>query len=357
MDLQFFNIFLQYELWNNTGQDYLIAVGIFLAIFLGAKVAARLLLTNLEKATEKTKTDVDNFLIKLIHHIRPPFYFFVSIYFALSFLQLNPIIKDSVFAVFLVVVIVQGLLLLQKVIDYIIDKKFNKEKEEERDEDKLSVIRLGGQIIKGILWVLGILMVLANLGVNVTSLVAGLGIGGIAVAFALQNVLADLFASFSIFVDKPFKVGDFITSGTDSGTVRKIGIKTTRITSIEGQELVIPNKELTDARVRNAHLMERRRVLFTLGVVYQTDMEKMKRVILLIQDIIQQIEEATLDRVYFKEFGPYSLNFEVVYYVESKEYNVYVDVQQRVNMAIFERFAQAGIEFAYPTQTVYSQRK
>jgi small-conductance mechanosensitive channel len=199
--------------------------------------------------------------------------------------------------------------------------------------------------------------VISNLGVDITSLIAGIGIGGIAIALALQNILSDLFSSFSIYFDKPFKVGDFIVVGEHMGSVEKIGIKTTRVRSPQGEEIVIANQELTTARVQNFRRLERRRNLVTLGVTYETPLAKLKKVTGIIEDIINKQKDATFDRVHFQSFGDFSLNYQIVYYVESEEYGVFMDVQQAINFAIMEAFEKEGIEFAYPTQTLYLSKK
>ncbi len=194
---------------------------------------------------------------------------------------------------------------------------------------------------------------LSNLGINVTSLVASLGIGGIAIALAVQNILGDLFSAFSIYFDKPFAVGDFITVGKHKGTVQNIGLKSTRIRMLQGEELVIPNKEITSGKVSNYRRMEKRRVAFKFGVVYETKTEQLKKIPEIITEIINQTKDCEAFRVHFKEFGDSSLNYNIVYYVTNNDYDVYLSAQQEINLGIKEAFEKAKIEFAYPTQTVY----
>ena len=196
-------------------------------------------------------------------------------------------------------------------------------------------------------------MVLSNLGYNVTTLVAGLGIGGLAIAFALQKVLEDIFSSVSIYFDKPFEIGDFIIVGEQMGVVKKIGIKSTRIQALQGEEIVISNRELTSVRIQNFKRMEKRRVAFSFGVLYSTSNAKLKKAIEMVKKIVEKAEHADLDRVHFKAFGSSSLDFEVVYYLKSRDYNVYMDTQQEINFAIKEAFEKEKIEFAYPTQTIH----
>jgi small-conductance mechanosensitive channel len=206
------------------------------------------------------------------------------------------------------------------------------------------------------LWAVLLLMILDNLGFNITTLVASLGIGGIAVALAVQNILGDIFASLSIAMDKPFVIGDFIIVGEQLGTVEYIGLKTTRIRSLSGEQIVFSNNDLLNSRIRNFKRMYERRVLFGFGVVYQTSHEQLKKIPVMVREIIEGLENTRFDRAHFKEYGDSSLNFEVVYYVRSPDYNVYMDIQQDINLALFEQFTKAGIDFAYPTRTLYIAR-
>jgi small-conductance mechanosensitive channel len=200
-------------------------------------------------------------------------------------------------------------------------------------------------------------LVLDNLGVNITGLVAGLGIGGIAVALALQNILGDLFASLSIVLDKPFVIGDFVVVDSLSGTIEHIGLKTTRIRSLRGEQLIFSNNDLLKSRIRNYKRMSERRIDFSFGVVYQTPLEKLKAIKKIVSDIIEKGEKTRFDRVHFKEYGDSSLNFEVVYFVTDPDYNIYMDVQEAINLEIFRCFAEEGIEFAYPTRTIFIQHE
>lgn len=203
------------------------------------------------------------------------------------------------------------------------------------------------------MWVLVLLLVLDNLGVQVTALVAGLGIGGIAIALAAQAVLGDLFASFAIVVDKPFKVGDFIIVGDLLGSVEHVGIKTTRVRSLWGEQLVFSNSDLTSARIRNFGLMQQRRVLFSLGVTYDTTADKVERIPGMIREAVEAQELTRFDRAHFNAYGESSLNIEVVYYALTADYNVYMDIQQGINLMLLRRFADEGIEFAFPTRTLH----
>jgi small-conductance mechanosensitive channel len=208
-------------------------------------------------------------------------------------------------------------------------------------------------IAKVAIWTIVLLLALDNMGFQVTALIASLGIGGIAIGLAVQNILGDLFASLSISLDKPFVIGDFINVGDFSGTVEYIGLKSTRLRSLSGEQVVFSNSDLLNSRIRNFKRMARRRILFSFGVTYDTPPEKLALIPKIVQGIIDGQEKVTFDRAHFKEFGDYSLVFEVVYFMEVPEFNSYMDTQQRVNLDLYKRLSEEGVGFAYPTQTVF----
>ena len=221
------------------------------------------------------------------------------------------------------------------------------------DPEAATTVTLLGFVGRVVVWALALLLALDQLGVDVTALVAGLGIGGIAVALALQNILGDLFASAAIVLDKPFMVGDFIVVGEHAGTVEKVGLKTTRVRSLSGEQLVFSNALLLNAQLRNFKRMNERRIAFAIGVTYETPLEKLRALPGWLKAAVEAQPKARFDRAHFKSYGDFSLNFEVVYYVLSAEFNVYMDTQQAINLAIFEKLAQEGVQFAYPTRTLY----
>jgi small-conductance mechanosensitive channel len=209
------------------------------------------------------------------------------------------------------------------------------------------------KILQVIILAAALLFILNALGQNLSSIVVGLGVGGIAIALAVQNTLSDVFSAFSIYFDKPFEIGDFVIIGDQAGTVTNIGIRSTRISLLQGEELIVSNKELTSAQVRNFKKLEKRRVVFTIGVVYSTPLEKLKKIPDLVKTVINAQELASLDRVHFSEFGDFSLKFEVVYYVQVSDYTKYMDTQQAIYFGIKEVFEKEGIEMAFPTQTIF----
>ncbi len=340
--------FLTTEWWGNTVNEYLIALGVFLALLVFFYLLQRHILKKLRRLAEKTPTDIDNTILNVINKVRPGFYVFLAFYITLQTLTLPETATQIITWILIIWVGYLVVMAGHVILDYIFTQKLPK-----LELGTKEALRTLNNIAKASLWVLAVLFILSNLGVNVTSAMAGLGIGGIAVALALQNILNDLFSSFSIHFDKPFLVGDFIIIGDKMGTVERIGVKTSRLRALQGEELVISNQELTSAQIQNFKKMESRRAIFNFGVVYRTPTEKLKQIPEIINGVIEKIELAELDRVHFNKFGQYALEFEVVYYTLSAEYNDYMDTQQAINFGIKEAFEAENIEMAFPTQTVH----
>ncbi|PIN76237.1 mechanosensitive ion channel protein MscS [Candidatus Woesearchaeota archaeon CG10_big_fil_rev_8_21_14_0_10_37_12] len=341
---------LRYEFLNNTVQEYFLAL-LVLVFGVGIlKLFKCVVINRLETWAKRTKTDVDDLIVNVVERLGSPFYWIVSLCFAVQFINI-PLLNKIVYYAALIIIPFYIVLCIQEIITYGTKKIVSKQK-----KDDNSIVELLGKIIKWALWLIAILLILDNLGYNISALLAGLGVGGIAIAFALQNVLTDVFASFSIYLDKPFQKGDFIVTGQDSGTVERIGIKSTRIRTLQGQELVISNKELTESRVHNYKKMEQRRIVFQFGVTYETPNTKLEKIPKIIKDIFGKIKLAKLDRIHFFQFADSSLNFEVVYFLDSSDYTKYMDIQQKINLAIKKEFEKEKIEMAYPTRTVYMRK-
>ncbi len=344
---------LDYKLGMHEVRLYVYGFLMFLSIFILFKVFKTLILKRLEKLSEKTDNDLDDLLIKMINDIPNVFYYVVAIYFPLSLFLSEGKMQTYIHSFFIVILAFQGIRSLSALSSYSLEKYMTNGKSDEQGKTAFHGINL---IVKLSIWVIGFLLIMSNLGFDVTSLIASLGIGGIAVALAAQNILADMFSSFSLYFDKPFEVGDFVTIGTDSGTVKKIGLKTTRIKTPQGQELIIANKELTNARVQNFRKLKKRRVVFSFGLKYGTSSKKLKNAENIVKKIIESHKLLEFSRVHFSEFSAYSLNFECVYFVLSSKYDEYMDAKQDMNFAVLEAFEKEGIEMAYPTQTVIVEK-
>lgn len=347
----FDNDFFQLEFFGNNVYDYLVSLLAFFISLLVLKIVQMMVFGRLKKLTQNTKSDVDDTLIKVFESVKPQFYWFLAFYFAIRILSFDDLVRSIVAVVLIVWVVYQVAVAIQIFVDYVIDKKF--EKKETEAKSAISLIKL---TIKIFVWSLGFLFVLSNLGVDITTFIAGLGVGGIAIAFALQNILGDLFSSFAIFFDKPFQEGDYIVVGDKSGTVEKIGIKTTRVRALQGEEIVFSNQELTTAQVQNFKKLQKRRISFTLGVTYDTPSAKMKKISSLVETAIDRHESTEFDRVFFTAFGESALLFEVVYFVRSPEYSEYLAVNEKILYEIKEKLEKLKIEIAFPTQTVFLRK-
>ena len=344
--------FFSIEIAGNTVYQYLIAVLIFFISMLVLRFFKHVLLTKLKEIAKETSTHADDVLVGCIEKIGWPFYFFISLFISLEFIFIPPIILPLLSYIIFVFAAYYTAKTLHTYIDHITAKVIEERQKDNRDEDT-HVIHLLGTLAKSVLWIVAGLFILSNLGYDIEPMIAGFGIAGIAIAFALQNVLTDIFASFSIYFDKPFRVGDSIVVGNDAGIVKKIGIKSTRLTTFQGEELVISNKELTESRIHNHKKMQRRRISFNFGVTYDTSIEKLKKIPDIIKSIILAIDGLAVDRIHFKQFGDSALIYEVVYYINTNDYMKYMDAQQAINLALKQQFDRDKIEMAFPTHTVY----
>ncbi|MDT8903507.1 mechanosensitive ion channel family protein [Anaeroselena agilis] len=281
-----------------------------------------------------------------------PALYFAAFYAATRGLALNAALSRGVDILGIIILTLSGIRFLVAMADvalkYLLHTSGNPEKERS--------LRAIAPIFKVTVWMIGLVFLLDNLGFEISAVVAGLGIGGIAVALAAQAVLGDLFSYVAIVFDRPFEIGDFIIIGEHMGTIEHVGIKTTRIRSLSGEQVVFSNSDLTNSRIRNYKRMITRRVLFKFGVIYSTADEQLKEIPAIVKRIIEAAEGTTFDRAHFFSFGDFSLDFEVVYYVQGNDYNRYMDVQQTINLNLKEEFARRNIEFAFPTQTLYLQR-
>jgi len=326
-------------------------------IFITSIIAAKLVFFILEryvaKIAKKTKSTLDDEILQSIKKTIYAFIILIGAYFALTFITLLNPYSEGIYKAFMVIAVLIAVFTLTRIIGVFVGwyaKTIAFKTKTEVDEQFLPLIH---KILNIFIYFIAFILILDQLGIEITPLIVSLGIGGLAIALALQNILTDLFCSFSIYFDKPFQIGDFIIVGEHMGVVKNIGIRTTRLQALQGEEIVISNRELTNSRIQNFKKMKRRRIVFTFGVKYETPLKKLKKIPNIIRDIIDKIELADIDRVHFKQFGDFSLNFEIVYYLNSSDYNEYMDVQQEINFAIKEIFEKESIEMAYPTQTIF----
>ncbi len=332
------------ELWIRAAS---VAGGALLLFY----VARRYLVHRIEKLASKTSSVLDDMVVDVVKSTKWFFLVMISISAGVQLLTLpegvEPFIETTAMLALLLQVAIWGTSVIRFGFDHFVKKRVQEDAETATTFSAMSFVS------KLVLWSIVLLLALDNLGVNVTGLVAGLGIGGIAVALAVQNILGDLFASLSIVLDKPFVVGDFIVVGEQVGSVEHVGLKTTRIRSLSGEQIVMANSDLLNSRIRNFKRMAQRRIVFKVGVTYQTPPDKLKEISNVLKRVIESQSLARFDRAHFLEFGDSALVYEAVYFVMSSEYNVYMDTQEAINIELYRYFEKEGIEFAYPTRTVH----
>ncbi len=339
--------------YGNSLKAWVIALLIGVLAYSILNIIRNVVANRLQILAEKTVTDLDDFAVELIRSIKPFLMATVAVYAATYALDLPPRIDKLVETLAILAFFLQCAFWANRVVEYLLQRYVKSRPTEE--EQLSSKTMLGPLKFIGffVVWSLFFLLALDNMGFDVTALVAGLGVGGIAVALAVQNILGDLFAAMTIVIDKPFVVGDFIIVGDLMGNVEHIGLKTTRLRSLSGEQLIFSNSDLLSSRVRNFKRMYERRIVFNFGVIYQTPYDKLAAISGMIREIIEKQELARPDRIHFLRYGNSSLDFEAVYYVTVPDFNSYADTQQAINLEMFKRFAEEGIEFAYPTQTLF----
>ncbi|WP_254510502.1 mechanosensitive ion channel family protein [Anatilimnocola floriformis] len=340
---------LELPFYGNTLRQWAIAIGTALAVFIIAKLVQAVLVSRLRKLNEKLPSDAGASFVEGLASVRLWLLLIVAVFIASLALALPPKTTAILNTVAAVAVLLQAALTGNAIISLLV--KGYSLKNLATDAASVTTVTTVGFLGRLALWTIIALLVLQNLGVDVSALVTGLGIGGIAVALAAQNVLGDLFASLSIMLDKPFVLGDFIIVGDQMGTVEKIGIKTTHLRSLSGEQLIISNADLLKSRIRNCKRMQERRIVFTIGVSYQTPGDKLASVSKLLREAVETQSNIRFDRAHFKGFAASSLEFEAVYFVLTPDYNLYMDIQQAINLWLFEKFGEAGIKFASPQPT------
>ena len=342
---------LDQVIFGNTVARWAISVAVFVAAIIGLRLLSLLVLHRLTALAGRTHTDLDDLVVELLHKTKVLFILLVALSLAASTLVLSPGLTDALVKVLVVGLLLQGAFWGTTVITYLIGRYHHHQVA--LDPGGATALGAMSFIARTLVWAVVLLLALDNLGIDVTALITGLGIGGIAVALALQNVLSDLFASLSIVIDKPFVVGDFIIVGDLLGSVEYVGLKTTRIRSLSGEQLIFSNSDLLGSRIRNFKRMSERRAVFQIGVTYDTPLEKLRTIPTIIRETVEMQDNTRFDRSHLKAYGAFSLDFETVYIVLVPDYNSYMDIQHRINLEVFRRFQEEGIEFAYPTQTVF----
>jgi small-conductance mechanosensitive channel len=262
-------------------------------------------------------------------------------------------IQRPINILFVVAAAFQAAIWVREFVLGLVEQRIDEGEEKSTLGSAIGIIRL---LVTVALFAIAIILILDNLGVNVTGLVAGLGIGGIAIGLAAQGIFSDLFAALSIIFDKPFRRGDTITFGQTTGTVEHIGLKSTRVRALSGEEVVVSNANLLNQQLQNWAMLERRRAVLGFGVTYQTDPTLLARIPMEVKDIVETQPLARFDRCHAFQFGPSSIDFELVFYVEAAAYADYMSTRQAVIIGMMRRFQELGADFAYPTQTMIVAR-
>jgi small-conductance mechanosensitive channel len=345
---------INYELFGNTLLSWSGGATAFVVVWSILWIVRRLVYRRLNKLAEHRGIRALEIAAYVVRRTKGWFLFAVAVYAASQFVDISDKAHIWIDRATLILALLQAGAWLSAGFTRFLHSRRQQELEE--SPDGVAAMDILSFLSRVAIWTIVLLAILDNLGVNITTLIAGLGVGGIAVALAAQNILSDLFASLSIVLDKPFVVGDFLIMGEFLGTVERVGIKTTRLRSLSGEQLVFSNNDLLNSRIRNYGRMQERRVVFALGVTYQTSAETLKRIPDIIRKAVEAQADIRFDRAHFQKYGAFSLDFEVVYHVLSADYNQYMDIQQAINLQIFSNFEAEGIEFAYPTQTLYVNR-
>jgi small-conductance mechanosensitive channel len=341
MDLVFF---------NNTVLTWLIALGVAVAVTLVLYLSKRIVLHHLRRLAALTETKLDDIAVEALDATRMFVIVIVGLFAGSKLLELPPYVQLIVTRVAIVAGLLQAALWAQRALRAWLDDYYQNRA---GDPGRATSAAAASFIARMILWIVIVLMMLDNLGINITTLVASLGIGGVAVALAVQNILGDLFASLSIVLDKPFVIGDFIIVDKYLGSVEYVGLKTTRIRSLGGEQLVFANSDLLKSRLQNMTRMSRRRIAFTVGVAFDTPTAKLREIPAMLTGIIKAQDTVTFERAHFSGAAAPAMNIDVVYWVESADFIRYMDIHQAIWLEMLDHFEQQDIKLAFPAQALF----
>ena len=329
----------------------------FISTLLLIIIFKNVLLSRFEKFSKRTSFDFDDFLVDIIHQVNWPFYLLIPTYISLQYYKFSNDIEKWINSIFLITVLYYSIRIIKIIIQYIFRKALSNG--ENDDIDNQNVLSFIGVISSFLLWSLATIIFLQSIGFNITVLAGSLGIAGLAIAFAVQNLLEDIFAFFSIYIDQPFKVGELIRVNDKLGRVKRIGIKTTRLELLDGPELVVSNKDLTSGNIDNLGKIAKRRHLFNIGVTYNTPNDKLKKIPVIVENIIDEINDASfIEYAHTKlvNFGDFAIEFQILFNILVDNYDVYLNIRHDFLLRLKEEFEKEGIEFAFPSQTIYLQK-
>jgi small-conductance mechanosensitive channel len=340
---------LQYKFLSFTINEWLYTLVIFICAYVGLLIFWKFAINKITKFALKSPTKLDDLIVDVMRSTNHLTFALLSLLFAMHFLDLNSKWVTRLDYLSFLIIGIQIAMWLSKGITLWANAKIVAT---DGSAENAVLTTMLSWIFKTIVWSIALLSILANTGVNITAFVASLGVGGIAVALAVQNILSDLFASLAIGLDKPFVIGDFIIFGDVMGTVERVGLKTTHIRSLSGEQIVCGNTELLKNTIHNYKRMAERRVVFQFGITYDTKAEVVEKIPEVVKNAITTHTNTRFDRAHFKGFGASSLDFEVVYYVMSSDFNVYMDLQQAINLYLMRELESMDVNFAFPTMTL-----
>jgi len=344
--------YLDTTFFGNTLQTWAIALAVTTLAFLALRLTAFVVVGRIARLARKTKNEWDDVITSGLQRTKGVILLIFALFLGSAPLDLPSGFKSALASAATIALFVQGGFWLAGAITRWME--LYRDRRGANDTAAVTSMSALSFLVRIAAWSLVVLLSLDNIGIDVTALVAGLGIGGVAVALAAQSILGDLFASLSIVLDKPFVLGDFLIVGEHLGAVENIGLKTTRVRSLSGEQLVFSNADLLNSRIRNFGRMFERRVVFKLGVTYQTPRDKIEMIPGILREAVESLgDKVRFDRAHFQAYGDFALTFETVYFVLGPDFNLYMDCQQAINLHIHERFEEEGIEFAYPTQTLF----
>jgi small-conductance mechanosensitive channel len=333
--------------------EFLAAIILFLGSLLIGWIVYHIFEHYFSKWAKKTETTLDDEIIK---NTKRPIYFFVIVigfYYAIDQLSILKPYQFYVTQIFLVAEVFLVAYIITRIINVLLSWYAQRVIKTGKKAISSNILIVFKKILHVFIYIFAFLYLLYVSKIDLSGAVVGLGVTGIAIAFALQSILGDAFSAFSIYFDRPFEIGDYVIIGNYEGTVTNISMKSTRLKLLQGEELVISNKEITSGSIRNFKKMENRRVIFSIGVNYNTALKDLKKIPALIKKIIDECNDVQFERVHFREYGTFSLNFEVVYLIKNPNFTKYLDTQQTINYGIKEVFEKEKIELAFPTQTIF----
>ncbi len=343
--------FLSQELFGLPVLEWIKLIGLWFVITGVFLLARRILFGRFSRLAKRTENQIDDVIAELLHQTKLFFLLIIGLYLSAEILtQDAPAVDIILRVVFLGLLFQVGIWSSSLIAQW---AQWFSERDSEDGDSNITAVKALVMFGRMVIWLIIILMALDNFGVNITTLVAGLGIGSLAIGLALKDVFQDILAYISILVDKPFVYGDYMVVGEYSGTVEHIGIKTTRVRSLTGELIVFGNSDLLSSRLRNYRSLDERRVQFSVGVTYDTPHEKLAAIPGKLQEIVEAEENTRFDRSHLKEFGDSAILFSSQYYMLVPEYATYLDTQQSINLAIHRFFESESIDFAFPTQTIH----